>query len=256
MLREFAPFFRPAPPSADLVHVEVGGRMVAVRLKRDGRARRLTLRVPVAAEPPVLTVPSRVARAAVEAFLDAHRDWLAGHLELRPEPTPFRDGSLIPLRDVPHRIVHRSAMRGAVVRPEIEAGEAILAVSGEAAHLPRRLRDWLVGEARGDLKAAVGRHAQALGARPKGLKVRDTVSRWGSCSADGVLSFSWRLVFAPPTILDYLAAHEVAHLVLMDHSPAYWRVVTELYPEHRAARAWLKREGARLHAIGADAPAE
>jgi predicted metal-dependent hydrolase len=210
----------------------------------------------------VLTVPHRLGRGAVDAFLEAHRGWLASRLAVRPLPMPFCDGALVPLRGVEHRIVHDPAMRGAVVKVEARAAASDgggagglaprLVVSGGEAHLARRLRDWLAAEAKRDLKTAVDRHAAAVGAKPRALKVRDTVSRWGSCSVDGVLSFSWRLVLAPPPVLDYLAAHEVAHLVRMDHSPAFWAVVARLFPDHRSARAWLKREGGRLHAIGAE----
>lgn len=234
----------------DEILVDLGGRTVVVRLRPDRRARRLTLRVPVSAEPPVLTVPARVARGAVEAFLGNHREWLADKLSVRPVPVPFEPGAIVPLRGVDHEIVHDPAMRGAVVRREIGAGGARLVVGGLAPHLPRRLGDWLAGEARTDLRQAAMRHAGALGTRPKAIRVRDTVSRWGSCSSAGVLSFSWRLVLAPPEILDYLAAHEVAHLVHMDHSPAFWSVVSRLFPGHRGAREWLKREGGRLHAVG------
>lgn len=234
----------------EAILVDLGDRTVAVRLRSDRRARRLTLRVPVSSAPPVLTVPARVGRAAVEAFLGSHRAWLAEKLSGRPEAVPFAPGAIVPLRGTDHEIVHDAGLRGTVVPRDGGLEAPRLVVGGLGPHLPRRLRDWLAAEARRDLRAAVDRHAAALGMRPKAIRVRDTVSRWGSCSSAGVLSFSWRLVLAPPEILDYLAAHEVAHLVHMDHSPAYWSVVARLFPEHRAARDWLKREGGRLHAIG------
>jgi hypothetical protein len=238
-------------PQSETLLVDIGERIAAVRLKRDRRARRLTLRIPVASEPPVLTVPARTRPEAVSAFLDAHRGWLAQRLADRPEPKPFREGAVVPVRGVDHVVVRDPALRG---RTQALTSDAVrhLVVGGAPEHVGRRVRDFLRAEATADLKAAVRRHADALGTRPTSIRVRDTVSRWGSCSADGALSFSWRLVMAPPAVLDYLAAHEVAHLVEMNHSPAYWRVVDRLFPAHRAARAWLKREGARLHAFGAD----
>lgn len=240
-----------APPPTETLLVDIGERIAAVRLRRDRRARRLTLRIPVASEPPVLTVPARTRPEAVSAFLDAHRGWLADRLADRPEPKPFREGAVVPVRGVEHVVLRDPSLRGrtqTVTRDDVPH----LVVGGAAEHVGRRVRDFLRAEATADLKAAVRRHADALGTRPTSIRVRDTVSRWGSCSADGSLSFSWRLVMAPPAVLDYLAAHEVAHLVEMNHSPAYWRVVDRLFPAHRAARAWLKREGARLHAFGAD----
>ena len=240
-----------ALPEAETLLLEIGERTAAVRLKRDRRARRLTLRIPVASEPPVLTVPARTRPEAVSAFLDTHRGWLADRLADRPPPKPFVEGAVVPVRGIDHVIVRDAARRGTA---GTEPGDGVcrLVVGGGPEHVGRRVRDFLRAEAAADLKAAVRRHADALGTRPASIRVRDTVSRWGSCSADGALSFSWRLVMAPPAVLDYLAAHEVAHLAEMNHSPAYWRIVDRLFPAHRAARAWLKREGARLHAFGAD----
>ena len=112
--------------------------------------------------------------------------------------------------------------------------------------------DFLKKEARHDLERAVMRHAMMLGVRVKAIRLRDQTSRWGSCSSTGMLSFSWRLVMAPPFVLDYLAAHEVAHLHEMNHGPRFWHLVESVCPETKQARAWLNREGLRLHAIGAE----
>jgi predicted metal-dependent hydrolase len=251
----FAPLrgrLRAAPAEPETLLVDIGERIASVRLKRDRRARRLTLRIPVASEPPVLTVPVRTRPDAVRAFLEAHRGWLADRLADRPVPTPFREGTVVPVRGVDHVVVLDGSLRGRTRLASADEDVPRLLVGGAPEHVGRRVRDFLRAEATSDLKLAVGRHAATLGARPTSIRIRDTVSRWGSCSADGSLSFSWRLVMAPPTVLDYLAAHEVAHLLEMNHSPAYWRIVDRLFPAHRAARAWLKREGARLHAFGAE----
>jgi predicted metal-dependent hydrolase len=93
----------------------------------------------------------------------------------------------------------------------------------------------------------VARHALRAGREAGRLSLRDTRSRWGSCSCRGDIMLSWRLVMAPPAILDYVAAHEAAHLVRMDHSRDFWRLVARLDPGHEAARGWLRREGASLH---------
>jgi predicted metal-dependent hydrolase len=111
--------------------------------------------------------------------------------------------------------------------------------------------DFLRREARRDLEAAVTRHAAAVGRKVQGLALRDTRSRWGSCSGRGTLSFSWRLIMAPSHVLDYLAAHECAHLVHMDHSAAFWSVVERLMPDMARAEAWLKAHGPSLHRYGA-----
>jgi len=122
-----------------------------------------------------------------------------------------------------------------------------LRVSGEPAHAPRRLADWLKAEARADLSERVAHHADVLGVAPKRISVRDQSTRWGSCSCTGSLSFSWRLIFAPGFVLDYVAAHEVAHLREMNHGPRFWRLVRDTMPEMNAARRWLREYGAELH---------
>ena len=124
-------------------------------------------------------------------------------------------------------------------------------MSGDKPHIPRRVADYLKREARKDIEAAVDRHAARLGVAPRRITLRDTVSRWGSCSSTGALNFSWRLILAPPEVLDYLAAHEVAHIVHMNHSPMFWKLTRRLFPETEQAEVWLKTHGASLHRFGA-----
>ncbi|MGO9674241.1 MAG: M48 family metallopeptidase [Methylocella sp.] len=141
---------------------------------------------------------------------------------------------------------------GAVVSapPGPDGGDPVLWVRGDAAFTPRRVQDFLIREARRDLAAAVGRHTARLGVKVRKITLRDTSSRWGSCSASGGLNFSWRLILAPPFVLDYLAAHEVAHLVHMNHSDAFWTVVGGLSQDVDAAEAWLKTHGPGLLRFG------
>ena len=120
--------------------------------------------------------------------------------------------------------------------------------------MPRRLLDWLKRQAQADLRLRVDIHAKRLGLAPKRISVRDQTTRWGSCSSTGALSFSWRLILAPPFVLDYLAAHEVAHLEEMNHGPQFWALVARTMPRHDEARDWLHTHGSNLHAYGADVP--
>jgi predicted metal-dependent hydrolase len=156
----------------------------------------------------------------------------------------------VPVRGAPHRIVHWSTIRGLTRATTDPKGEPILAVSGEVSAVTRRVTDFLKREALKDLNAAVDRHTAALGIPARKVTVRDTASRWGSCSSKGHLSFSWRLIMAPPLVLDYLAAHEVAHLKEMNHSHRFWALTHRLCPKTEEAEAWLKRNGASLHRYG------
>jgi hypothetical protein len=117
--------------------------------------------------------------------------------------------------------------------------------------MQRRVIDFFKREARRDLAAAVARHTQMLDLPARGIGLRDPVSRWGSCSASGSLNFSWRLILAPPFVLNYIAAHEAAHLIHFDHSPRFWALAHKLCGEADRAEAWLATQGAQLHKFGA-----
>jgi predicted metal-dependent hydrolase len=239
-------------PLAEPEHLEIrhGDRRFRVALRRRPTARRITLRVSSATGEVMLTLPERADLLAAQRFADAHAAWIAARVDKVPVRTPFAPQAGVPLRGVPHRIVHWSTAGGVTRALDGPDGESIIAVACADAHVARRVREFLEREARRDLGEAVRRHAAKLGLAPKRIAVRDTKSRWGSCSAGGHLSFSWRLVMAPPFVLDYLAAHEVAHLKELNHSHRFWRVVRDLCPGTDEAEGWLKRHGAELHRYG------
>ncbi len=233
----------------DHLTLDIDGRPVRVALKRNARATRYSLRIPASGGDPVLSMPARGSLPAARDFAARHSGWLSEKLAQVPQPVCFAAGIEIPLRDVAHLIAAGEARRGTVHLSQ-DAGQPRIVVPGGEEHLARRLTDWLKREARADLGAAVARHAANLGSKPTGITVRDTRSRWGSCSSSGRLSFSWRLVLAPPEILDYVAAHEVAHLAEMNHSDRFWRVTEQLFPETPRARQWLRDHGMQLHRYG------
>jgi len=222
-----------------------------VTIRRHPRARRYTLRVRERDRAVVLTMPPRGSFRQAKDFAERNAGWIATRVKRIPDKAPFANGVEIPLRGVMHRIVHRPRARGTVWIGNDDYGAPLLCVAGRPEHIARRLRDFLKREAKRDLTEATRRHASALGVEIQKISVRDTLSRWGSCSADGALSYSWRLVLAPPFVLDYLAAHEVAHRQELNHSARFWRVVDQLTPERRRAEAWLKSQGNSLHRYGA-----
>jgi len=240
----------PAAPGPEVIDLLLDGAALAVTVRRHPAARRLTLRVRTAGRDVTLTAPPHVGLAAARAFVERHTDWIRARLVRLPEAIAFADGAEIPILGVPHRIRATGALRGTVTLAT-EDGTAVLLVPGAAPHVARRVQDYLKRAARRELAAAVARHAAALGVEIGRITLRDTASRWGSCSARGDLSFSWRLILAPPLVLDYLAAHEVAHRLEMNHSPRYWRTVERIYPARRTAEAWLRAHGADLHRYGA-----
>ena len=232
------------------IEIAFDGSVYPVQLRRHRQARRYTLRIQATTREVVLTIPPRGTVKEASAFAHKHGGWIAARLGRLPEAAPFTDGALLPLRGVPHRISHRHTARGTVWTELGDDGEPLLCVAGQAPHLDRRIGDFLRREARHDLHAATSRYAAALGLSFKRITVRDQSSRWGSCSTNGMLSFSWRLILAPSQVLDYLAAHEVAHLVEMNHSPRFWRLVQRICPHHQGAKAWLDAHGADLHRYG------
>ena len=259
------------PGRGETIEVKIRGLGIPLLLKRSPRARRFSLQVSEARRGAVLTMPAYSSYAEADEFLSRHLDWLKEHVAGLSEPVPFTQGAIVPLRGFAHQlrfagcvrrrgVVWVEAAEDAKAAPAWPGGARVsvrrlprLQVSGEAEHAPRRLLDWLKRQAHLDLNARVDVHARRLDLRPKRLFVRDQTTRWGSCSTSGALSFSWRLVLAPPFVLDYLAAHEVAHLAHMNHGPRFWALVERSMPRQGEAREWLRKHGASLHRYGADA---
>ena len=219
-------------------HLIPGNPPVALTLRRSGRARRLSLRVSGLDGRVTLTVPHGVSETEALSFARSRADWLRRTLDGAALPRGRRPG-----RDAARR--GRDAASGGGHGTAGAAGGWRVHVPGAPETLAPRLRAWLRARARDRLAAASDHHAARLGRGYSRLTLRDTRSRWGSCSAQGALSYSWRLILAPPEVLDYVAAHEVAHLAEMNHSPAFWAVVARLCPGygHPARLAEARRRG-------------
>jgi len=237
--------------------IRVAGLDQPVSVRRTARARRLSLRVNEAKRGAVLTMPIYASYAEAGDFLARHFDWLQSRLADLPSPVPFIDGARIPLRGDEHELrVTGHANGRAKVWCESNGAAAPgwstdqICVQGPAAKAPARLIHWFKGQARDDIASKVAHHADLLDVQPARLSIRDQSTRWGSCSATGALSFSWRLILAPPFVLDYVAAHEVAHLRELNHSDRFWALVRSTTPRLDEARAWLRIHGPRLHQYG------
>lgn len=232
-------------PAADMLTLELDGHAVPLFVRRSTRARRMSLKVEPQSDRIRLTLPRQTSLRDGLAFARSERVWLLRRLAELPPRVPFEDGARVPYRGCERRIRHVGRLRGTVALDDDE-----IRVPGLPEHLSRRLGDWLRGEARAAVAAASYRHAERLGVDIRRLAVRDMRSRWGSCSGDGRLSFCWRLILAPEWVLDYVAAHEVAHLRHMNHGPDFWREVRQLGVDARRAEAWLRAHGAALHRFG------
>jgi predicted metal-dependent hydrolase len=239
------------PPPPETRTLDVAGRLMPLTIRQNERATRITLRIEPGGRALKMTIPSGLAAREVNAFLDRHQGWLLTKLAKFSSDKALAPGGEIRLRGIVHRIEHTGHLRG-LTEAVVVDGKPVLKVSGMPEHLGRRLATFLKKEARADLDRLVALHAGSIRAKVASISMKDTRSRWGSCSVDGNLSFSWRIVMAPPMVIDYLAAHEVAHLKEMNHGPHFWALCGKLCPHMEEAKAWLKRHGSQLHAIDFD----
>lgn len=225
--------------------IQLGSESLPISIRPDKRAKRITLRFNPWSRDVTVTLPRRVPASEGMEFAQTKKAWLQGLIDQTPKKVPFVCGAVVPFAGKPFDIVHEGG-RGTAVRME----GSTLFVRGSAEFLPRRLKDWLKKYVQDVIQEKATEKAAAIEAKIRRVTVRDTRSRWGSCSHDGRLSFSWRLVFAPPEVLDYVVSHEVAHLLEMNHSKKFWQVVESLCPEWERASAWLKHNGHTLYIYG------
>lgn len=228
--------------------VEIDGASLPVKVIENDRAKRLTLRITPSGDGLRVSTPGHVGDDDIEAFVRRNHNWIAARLARLPKKTVPSIGAVIPYQGIDHRIVGTGKLRGVVERRD--SGELLeLHVPGDQDAIPRRLVNWLKDRARDELNLAVERHVSQIAVRPKQIRITDTTSRWGSCSSTRTLSFSWRIIMAPPPVLNYLAAHEVAHLIEMNHSDRFWSLTRQLCPDTDQQKNWLRTNGAKLHSI-------
>jgi predicted metal-dependent hydrolase len=224
------------------------GRRVAVKLVVNPRARRVSVRIDPTRREAIATAPTKRHLKHAAQFAAERAGWIAHELSRLPQGVLLAPGSITPLRGVAHKLVFEHGRAS----PRLEAGSPplLVAPAPDVALFESRLLRYFKDQAKMDLTARVVLHAQTLGVKPTRVQVKELRSRWGSCSVDGVLSFSWRLILAPPYVLDYLAAHEVSHLKEMNHSRRFWAHVQRCMPDFERGRAYLHEYGCALHAIG------
>lgn len=223
-------------------HILPGNPPITVALRRSARARKLSLRVSRLDGRVTLTLPRGVPDREGLSFLLSREEWLRGHLStVSGEERPVLGGTIL-FAGVAVPIL-------AALVKRLSYTDNSFVLPDDPARVGPRLQAFLKTQARDRLAAASDHYAAALGRPYRHLTLRDTRSRWGSCSANGDLMYSWRLIMAPPQVLDYVAAHEVAHLAEMNHSDRFWNVVARLFPDHEPCRRWLRQNGESLHRI-------
>ncbi|WP_298937177.1 SprT family zinc-dependent metalloprotease [uncultured Ruegeria sp.] len=225
-------------------HALPGTPPVPLTLRKSARARRISLRISQLDGRVTLTYPQGIPESEALSFARTKEEWIRQHLQEQPVLAEVQVGLTIPVEGSDRRIVPTSGRR-VLLQPD--------AVAVPAGAEPRRLARFLKELARDRLTGACDDYAAILGRSYTSLSLRDTRSRWGSCSSQGGLMFSWRLILAPPEVLHYVAAHEVAHLAEMNHSPAFWSQVERIFGPYEKQRRWLRDNGAELHRYRFDA---
>lgn len=220
----------------------IDGRDVELGVKLNPQARRMIVKVhPTTGEVIVIAPSKRALDRAVE-FARSEAAWIARQLAQVPSRVVLTPGAHMPFRGKEHAI--QPGDEGPVA---VNERDQIISVSGRLEHAPRRIVDFLKKHAKQEFESKAFDYGARLGLKPSRITVRDTASRWGSCSSTKSLSFSWRLIMAPPFVLDYVVAHEVAHMKEMNHGENFWRLVEDLVGDVRRPQAWLRQHGAALH---------
>ena len=234
-----------AGPSTDPTILIVARREIPLVVSRNPRARRIILRLDGLSGDVRLVLPKRTALRDGLDFAKQKADWLIAQIDARPPRVPFAKGAVVPVLGADHVIRHLPGARRGVWRED-----GTIYVSGFAEHMARRVGDFLKAEAQSEIAPRARAKAAVIEREIRRIGIRHMTSRWGSCGSDGALCFCWRLILAPEAVLDYVVAHEVAHLRYMNHGPRFWAVVARLTPDAEGARAWLKAHGDTLLAYG------
>ncbi|MEQ8655716.1 MAG: SprT family zinc-dependent metalloprotease [Hyphomicrobiales bacterium] len=225
--------------------VEVRGEPRTLRVRVHAKARRMILRFDVRTGEGRLTVPRGTPPSAALTFLSQSRGWIDGHAPELPSAGDARHPDILPFKGEDLRIVPTGRIRGTVSR----GSECDLLVPGAPHRIMPRVAQFLKTEAEQTLTPLVMEHCDQLGRRPSAIRYRDPRSQWGSCSSARVVTLSWRVMMAAPHAQRYLVAHEVAHLVEMNHSQRFWKVVASLDPNWKSGQKALKAAEKRLMAI-------
>ena len=236
---------KPEPVRRELLKID--GQMLEVKVRLNPRARRMIVKVHPATGEVSVTAPSRRGLAVALEFARGETAWISGQRAKVPGAVTLAPGAVIPFKGVAHEI--RASAKGPA---PVWREDGVIWVRGRPAHASRRVVDFLKHEARAVFEERALVHAAKLNVKPSRITVRDTASRWGSCSSTRSLSFSWRLILAPDFVLDYVVAHEAAHLREMNHSPRFWAHVASLVDDLDAPQDWLRKHGRELQRYAAN----
>lgn len=229
---------------------QIDGKQLGVSFRRNPRAKRATLRVDAVKERLLVTLPQRAPEGNAWELIKQAEAWIIKQLEKGIKPVPFAPDAHIPVFGIPHRIHFQEFESLGIEQHQQSKTVVVQGYSPQV--LPTLITDWLWQQIQDYTATKIDAYAQNIGKTVDEVNIKDLNSRWGSCSSRNRISLSWRLVFAPYKVIDYVCAHEVAHLREMNHSKRFWEIVADLCPEYKDLRAWLRQNSTRLHSYGAD----
>lgn len=213
-----------------------------IKIVQSSSSRKLILRIDNKERIPVLSIPKYCSRKRAIDFVNENMDWIINTLGRLPQNKQFCDGEKFLLFGQEVTIKHQAEARRGVWLED-----NILYVSGAPEFLHRRVRDYIKKRAAEEFYKKSSELAGRIGCKLSGISIKDTKSRWGSCSSLNHINYSWRIALAPQYVIDYLMAHEVSHLLHQDHSESFWSCVAELYPNWKEGRDWLKKHSKNLY---------
>ena len=225
--------------------ISIKGKNIPLRLRRDARAQRMILRIDNKVEGAVVTLPLWTSEREALLMVQEKSDWVLTKLDTIPPKIFFESGATIPLLGEYYNIFHDPNQKEVVIKSRYE-----IRLGGRQEHLSRRLGDWLRKEAKIIIQPKAIEMAEKYNWKIGRISVRDTKSRWGSCAPSGNLSFCWRLILAPEWVLNYVIAHEVSHLLHMNHGSEFWQTVANFNVRVDEARVWLSKNAEHLHRYG------
>lgn len=232
--------------------LQLSDRSLPLTIVKNERAKRMTLRIEAGGKAVHVTTPPSTSQDEAMQFVERYLGWIEKRISRLPPPqdTPMlKAGVFIPILGQPYEIIHSHGRGTVEIIPDDNKKGGKIIVYGDSTYIPRRISDALKKQAAQVIAPLVVKHSAVVGRKPTSIRYKDTRSRWGSCSADGHLSFSWRIAMAPFGVINYLVAHETAHLIEMNHGTHFWSLCEKLCPNAKQYQAWLKRNGQALHAI-------
>lgn len=233
-----------ASPVLDPYAADLAAIHPSLRMRVSGRAKRLALRLDAKTGLIHLVVPKRASLKSALAFARQYEDWIEKHAERTPDGIAFADGALIPIlgRDRLIRVYHDPDSRRTTITLSDDTIDVITNQDDPGLRIVRHLKKF----ARDEITRLAHEKSALINRTVNSITIRDTTTRWGSCSQDGNLSFSWRLILAPEAALDYVIAHEVAHLVHMNHKTRFWALCEKLSADFKSGHSWMKKHGHTL----------